>query len=138
MYGYLFLAIIAVFSWFLVNLASFDESGPDSVLAKGPDFFSANYTKWQMDEQGVLKNKLFADKMVHYRDDGKTHFTNPQYTLFSDSNNNVKHQQTPPWVITSDSGISSADGKDLLLNGKVAKNLYTSNLFLKLKSICLL
>ena len=30
------------------------------------------------------------------------------------------NEKTPPWVIKSETGILSGDGKDLLLNGKVA------------------
>ena len=29
------------------------------------------------------------------------------------------NEKTPPWIIKSETGILSADGKDLLLNGKV-------------------
>ena len=49
--------------------------------------------------------------MIHYSDDGTTHMVNP--IMF------FHNEKTPPWVIKSETGILSGDGKDLLLNGKV-------------------
>ncbi|WP_036248444.1 LPS export ABC transporter periplasmic protein LptC [Methylobacter sp. BBA5.1] len=109
-YIYLYIAIIAVMSWWLVKLTGVDEvraPAPDH----SPDYFSKGYTKWEMDETGKLKNKLLADKMTHYNDDGTTHLENP--VMF------FHKEKTPPWVVKSEAGILSADGKDLLLTGKV-------------------
>jgi lipopolysaccharide export system protein LptC len=110
-YSYLYLTIIAVMSWWLVKLTGVDELGRVVVPAHSPDYFSKGYTKWEMNEQGRPKSKLLADEMVHYSDDGTTHMVNPLMAFYS--------EETPPWIINSETGIMSADGKDLLLNGKV-------------------
>jgi lipopolysaccharide export system protein LptC len=108
---YLYLAIIALSSWWLVKLTGVDEIYHGQVPAHSPDYFSKGYTKWEMNELGILKSKLLSDEMIHYSDDGTTHMVNP--IMF------FHNEKTPPWVIKSETGILSGDGKDLLLNGKV-------------------
>lgn len=108
---YLYLVVIALISGWLVKLTGLDEIFHSQVPAHSPDYFSTGYTKWEMNELGTLKNKLLADKMVHYSDDGTTHMTNPIMFFYN--------EKTPPWVVKSETGILSRDGKDLLLNGKV-------------------
>ncbi|WP_343034397.1 LPS export ABC transporter periplasmic protein LptC [Candidatus Methylobacter favarea] len=98
-------------SWWLVKLTGLDETGRGLVPAHSPDYFSEGYAKWEMNELGKLKTKLLADKLIHYSDDRTTHLTNP--LMF------FHNEKTPPWVIKSETGILSADGKNLLLNGKV-------------------
>jgi len=108
---YLYLAIIALMSGLLAKLTDLDEIYHGQVPAHSPDYFSKNYAKWEMNELGTLKNKLFADEMIHYSDDGTTHMVNPVMFFYN--------EKTPPWVVKSESGILSGDGKDLLLSGKV-------------------
>ncbi len=110
-YSYLYLVIIAVMSWWLVKLTGMDELGRIVIPAHSPDYFSKGYTKWEMNERGKPKSKLLADEMIHYSDDGITHLGNPVMFFYN--------EKTPPWIIKSETGILSADGKDLLLNGKV-------------------
>jgi lipopolysaccharide export system protein LptC len=110
-YNYLFLSIIAVMSWWLVKLTGLDEFSRVAVPAHSPDYFSKGYTKREMSEFGRPKSKLIADEMTHYSDDNTTHLGNPVMTFYND--------KSPPWIIKSETGILSADGKDLLLNGKV-------------------
>jgi lipopolysaccharide export system protein LptC len=109
---YLYLVVIALISGWLVKLTGLDVVFYSPVPpAHSPDYFSTGYTKWEMNELGRLKNKLLADKMIHYSDDGTTHMLNP--VMF------FHNEKTPPWVVNSETGILSGDGKDLLLNGKV-------------------
>jgi len=109
--GYLYLLIIAVMSWWLAKLTGTDEFGHITVPAHSPDYFSKGYTKWEMSELGRPKSKLIADEMTHYSDDSTTHMVNPLMFFYN--------ERTPPWIIKSETGVLSADGKDLLLNGKV-------------------
>ena len=108
---YLCLGVVALISWWLVKLTGVDELYHGQVPAHSPDYFSKGYTKLEMNELGTLKNKLLADEMIHYSDDGATHMVNP--IMF------FHNEKTPPWVIKSETGILSGDGKDLQLNGKV-------------------
>ncbi|MFI3154920.1 MAG: LPS export ABC transporter periplasmic protein LptC [Methylococcaceae bacterium] len=108
---YPYLIIIAVLSWCLIKLAGVDELNRIAVPAHSPDYFSKGYSKWEMNDLGRPNSKLLAEAMIHYSDDGTTHLENPIMFFYND--------KTPPWVIKSETGILSADGKDLLLNGKV-------------------
>jgi lipopolysaccharide export system protein LptC len=110
-YHYLYLGIIALMSWWLVKLTGLDEIGRGLAPPHSPDYFSKGYAKWEMNELGRLKSKLLADELIHYGDDKTTHLTNP--LMF------FHNEKTPPWIIKSETGILSADGKNLLLNGKV-------------------
>ncbi|MGR9114997.1 MAG: LPS export ABC transporter periplasmic protein LptC [Gammaproteobacteria bacterium] len=108
---YSYAAILAVLSWWLLELTGSDET-PSRVLNKShtPEYFSAGYIKWEMDEAGKLKSKLIAKTMTHYGDDGTTHLQTPALTLVN--------KEAPPWIIQSETGIVSADGKQILLEGK--------------------
>lgn len=108
---YLYIVIIAAASWLLIKLTGMDEAERAAVPAHSADYFSKAYSKWEMDERGKLSSKLLADKMVHYSDDGTTHLDNPVMFFYN--------EQTPPWIIKSETGLRSADGKNILLNGKV-------------------
>jgi len=109
---YLYLAVIALMSWWLVKMTGVEEIFHVPTPAHSPDYSSKGYTKWEMNELGTLKNKLLADEMIHYSDDSTTHMVNPIMYFHN--------EKTPPWVVKSETGILSGDGKDLLLNGKVA------------------
>ncbi len=109
---YLYLAGIAAASWVLVKFTGPEEAERISAPAHSADYFSKGYSKWEMDERGKLNSKLLADRMVHYSDDGTTHLDNPVMFFYN--------EQTPPWIIKSETGIRSADGKNILLNGKVS------------------
>lgn len=107
---YIYLGLIAIFSWGLVKLTGLDEEDRMLLQAHSADYFSKKYTKWEMNELGRLKTKLIADSLIHYSDDKTIHTANPVMSFYNET--------TPPWVIKAQTGILSADGKDLLLNGK--------------------
>ena len=111
---YLTFAMIAAASWLLIKLTGLDEGERVAVPAHSADYLSTGYSKWEMDERGKLSSKLLAEKMVHYSDDGTTHLDKPEMFFYN--------EQTPPWIIKSETGIRSADGKTILLNGKVTAN----------------
>lgn len=110
---YFYLSVLALLSWVLVELTGGEMiSRLSGASPHSPDYFSTGYTKWEMGTDGREKNKLTADKMTHYQDDGTTHLENPVMVFLND--------KTPPWVVKSQSGILSADGKVLQLQGKVS------------------
>ncbi|MDP2902585.1 MAG: LPS export ABC transporter periplasmic protein LptC [Methylovulum sp.] len=111
----LYLAIIALISWILLNLTGLDKANRGSLPAHSPDYYSTGYTKWEMSEIGTLKNKLHADKMTHFSDDHTTLMDKPVFFSFSGK----KQVDTPPWIIASETGLLAADGKMLLLSGQV-------------------
>ncbi len=108
---YLVLVFLLLGSWFLADV--FDQKqGKEFVAADhSPDYFSVGYYKKEMSLQGIAKNELIADKLIHYIDDGTTHLEKPVMTLYN--------SDQPPWIIKSNSGILGADRENLLLSGKV-------------------
>ena len=108
---YLYMAVIALMSWWLAELTGVIEINHEQAPAHSPDYFSKGYTKWEMNESGTLKKQLLAEEMIHYSDDGTTHMVKPVMFFFK--------EKTPPWIVKSETGILSGDGKDLLLNGQV-------------------
>jgi lipopolysaccharide export system protein LptC len=109
-YNYVIVSVIALLSWWLVKLTVVDSTSNRDAIAHSADYFSNGYSKWEMSATGRLKTKLIANKMLHYKDDGTIHLDKPVMTFI-----NVG---TPPWVIRSETGIVSADGKTVFLNGK--------------------
>lgn len=106
---YLSITAVAIVSWGLVSLIVDDEESQETIAHGGAEYFSNGYTKWEMDATGKLKNKLIADKVIHY-DDDTTHSVKPVMFFYN--------EKTQPWVVRAETGILSADGKDLFLNGK--------------------
>lgn len=110
-YRYLYLILIAVTSWGMVLMIGPNDFNRITVPVHSPDYFSKGYIKWEMGELGQLKSKLVADEMIHYSDDSTTQLIKPLMFFYN--------EKTPPWVIQSETGSLSADGKNVLLNGKV-------------------
>jgi lipopolysaccharide export system protein LptC len=107
---YLTLMTVALVSWGLIRLIEGDGEQRSIAPAHSADYFSTGYTKFEMNELGKLSKKLIAEQVMHYSDDDTTHTVNPLMFFYN--------EKTPPWVIKAQAGVLSADGKDLLLNGK--------------------
>ncbi|MCK4493731.1 MAG: LPS export ABC transporter periplasmic protein LptC [Methylococcales bacterium] len=136
-----FLALsLAGLSWWLVEffrLPDDEKRKPPALsIQKSPNYFSKGYLKKEMDKNGFLKSKLAAQEMNHYSNEGITKMLKPVMTLYN--------SKAPPWVIRSELGILSNNGKDLQLKGKVfihrnksegvrELGIETSNLNVKLK-----
>jgi lipopolysaccharide export system protein LptC len=110
----LLLVFLLLGSWFLADI--FDKKHTQEFIAAdhSADYFSVGYYKKEMNQQGIAKNELIAEKLIHYIDDGTIHLQKPVMTLHN--------ADTPPWVIKSESGILAADRENLMLSGKVFIN----------------
>lgn len=111
---YVFLAILALLSWWLAKYSGLVETSKATATRTIPDYFSKGYTKWDMDETGALKSKLVAEEMTHYAAYWATHTKKPVMHFLNEKN--------PPWIVEAATGVLSSDGKKLLLNGKVTVN----------------
>jgi len=111
---YVFFAFLALFSWWLAEYSALIETTKAKVSAKEPDYFSKGYSQWEMDETGHLKSKLKAEEMMHYAGYWATHTKKPVMEFVNENK--------PPWIIESETGILSNDGKKLQLKGKVVIN----------------
>jgi lipopolysaccharide export system protein LptC len=140
--SYSLAVILAGASWWLVEVFRFEYNAQEAATQAAKhsvDYFSSGYLRKDMNEQGVLKSELSAQGILHYSDDGVTHIDKPKLILYNPDNTAI-----PPWIVQSESGTLSADGKNLLLNGKVSidrnaaagvrqVNILTSNLHVQPK-----
>lgn len=113
---YTFVLLLAAISWGLVEIYRVEyQTGDGSIEAPkhSADYFSKGYLRKDLNEQGQLKSELVAESILHYSDDDTTHIDNPKLTLYNSD------PTVPPWVIKSEKGILSANGENLLLQGKV-------------------
>lgn len=108
---FLILGVLVLLSWWLVKLSEQGDATEYIRASNVIDYYSHGYHKIEMSAEGIPKNELIADSMLHYSGDGATHLQNPVMYLFN--------QDVPPWVIQSESGILSRNGENLQLNGKV-------------------
>lgn len=107
---YLFIALLALLSWWLAEYTGLVETGKPKKTPNTPDYFSKGYIKWDMNEAGKLKSKLEAEEMTHFPGYWATHTKKPVMEFV--------YEEKPSWTIASETGVLSNDGKKLLLNGK--------------------
>ncbi len=103
--------VLGVVSWWLVEYFAGEVTVIKQVPPHSPDYFSIGYNKIEMDLTGKPENELVTDRMMHYSDDNTIEMLNPVMTFYN--------EETPPWVVSSETGLLSADRQDLFLNGKV-------------------
>jgi len=113
--GNILLIIIFLFlagaTWWLNN-RHVESSDSQQVAAQHvPDFYMENIVSTEMDGNGRPARQLFAQKIVHFSDDNSSDYLKPRLS--------VLEQDKPPWQIRAASAHQSADGKTLLLQGKV-------------------
>ncbi|MCB1857726.1 MAG: LPS export ABC transporter periplasmic protein LptC [Gammaproteobacteria bacterium] len=106
--GGLVLVLVAVSGWLArkaeVELAY--QHQPHS-----PDYFLEGFVAISLGENGKPDKRLAAKRMVHYPDDDTTELTEPWMTVYDG--------EAPPWETRSETGLVSADGEKILLQGSV-------------------
>lgn len=105
---YVYVSIAALLSWGLVQLNERHDAEV-KIAQNSPDFMSKGYYKKQMNSDGLPKSELLAKHMLHFKDDGSTHFDEPVMTLY--------HPGQAPWIIKAEQGVMEKDGDNLLLLG---------------------
>ena len=108
---YFILTVLVLLSWLAADRMAPKPNKIQTTAGHRPDSFSKQFTKITMTEEGKPKNKLIADAMVHYKDDDTTELEKPVFTYFN--------EESPPWVVHSDSGLIGAEGETIFLSEKV-------------------
>lgn len=108
------LAGMALVSWWLAELLTPPPEIAKPVKDHSIDYYALRFTRTEMKVDGTPKSRLSSERMGHYVDDNSSELTKPVMLFFN--------EDAPPWVVNSDTGAISGDGKTILLNGKATLN----------------
>ncbi len=108
---YLGALLVALISWGVATLVKQTDVEEMVAIKGGAEYFSRGYKKIEMGENGLPESILTASKMTHFSQDGRTHLEQPFMLL--------NNQDGSPWNIQSETGVVSAEGDALFLQGKV-------------------
>ena len=115
---WLLLASLALITTWLVHNLEKDLSTSFTMSDHIPDYILYHFQSVQLNEQGYLKSRLMAEKMVHYLQ-AKTELTTPSMVFY-------QHQQ-PVWKIQAERGEISSDDNEIWLLGQTHWQRYTTN-----------
>jgi lipopolysaccharide export system protein LptC len=113
----LLVSLTLVTTWLVRNFEK-DLSSSSQMSDHIPDYVLYHFQSTQLNEQGYLKSRLIAEKMVHYLQ-AKTELTTPTMVFY-------QHQQ-PVWKIQAERGEISSDDNEIWLLGQTHWQRYTSN-----------
>lgn len=103
--------VTAVLTFWLARHLNTDSNTILSDHTRSPDYFSKNFKLTEMNPDGSPKQTLASKHLTHYDDNNTTNLEQPILTLFDPI--------LPPWIIRSEMGNISANGKHINLDGKV-------------------
>jgi len=108
---YYFILVLALVSWWLSKLTISEHTEVNVIPTHSPDYFSYDYLKTEMDNDGILKSEVRAEKVTHFNSSDEAELDKLIMTIYKPN--------SPPWVIRSETGTVPAGGRDVFLNGKV-------------------
>lgn len=131
-YYFIVLLCVGLFSTWLFIQVSHDDLTQQPFDPHSPDAYATKITLTEFDDQGHIKDHLYADNAFHYIND-VTKFTKPKAILYktddAEASNDVSvagmmtmqapSAQTPPWVISANNGKLYDNGNVLDLWGNV-------------------
>ena len=97
--------------WLQFGLIDREQVVFDGHERHDPDYYIENFTAVGMDEKGVRRYVLEAERLVHYPDDDTALLDNPHIIQYEEG--------APPRHTYSESGWISSDGNEVLLTGNV-------------------
>lgn len=100
-FSIILIIVVAVSSWIAVNVAR-SMLKPTSISTNESDFFMTNVEYTQMDENGMMRNQIYTNKMEHYPKDDHYTFNAPHIEMIDKDNN--------PWKIEAKQGTSEKNG----------------------------
>ncbi len=104
-------ALLALLSWWLKDTASPTKPSVDGKIRHDPDYYAENLVTFTMDQTGNVNYRLAVSHVEHFPDDDRLQLLKPQMIFYQD--------QHPQWTITSENGVVTANGKEILLSNNV-------------------
>ncbi len=124
--GWILLISLALITFVLLSNLEKDLSISPKISHHIPDYTLHHFQSIQMDEQGYLKSRLIAEKMVHYVET-KTELTSPLMVFYKEGN--------PAWTVQAQTGEVSSDGNEIWLLGQTRLEQHKSSQVEKLEII---
>ncbi len=103
--------LLALLSWWLKGTALPTRPAVDNKIRPAPDYYAENLVTYSMDQTGNLHYQLTVSYIEHYPDDDSLLLLKPQMIFYQN--------QRPQWTITSENGVVTANGKEVLLSNNV-------------------
>lgn len=98
-------------AWLVARLDTGVTQDPGTPAGDVPDLYMVNFTTTTMNQQGRPDRRLSAERMAHFPATGIQEFVRPHLSLYQESGE--------PWQVSSERGVLSADGDELMLLGEV-------------------
>jgi lipopolysaccharide export system protein LptC len=108
------LALLLAASGYLAWWLQGEEADPGTTETRDdhrPDYTAEQIAITAMGVTGRPDRRLVARKARHYEQAGETELDDPKLTLF--------REDEPPWLVRSERGRISEDGKEIFLQGPV-------------------
>ena len=102
---------LAAGSAWLLNRVTSGKPRMARELLHQPDYYMENFTTLNMEQNGILKNRLQAEYMAHYPDDDTTELVKPRLE--------IPREDNQPINIIADKGWVTANNEVILLTGNV-------------------
>ncbi len=104
------LVLVGLSGWWLQEL---DEDAPREKTEPrhDPDYYMVNFTRTEMDLEGIPKNQLSAEHMQHFPDDDTIELVEPRLELYK--------QASRTWYVSAEKGWVTSDNEVILLYGEV-------------------
>ena len=88
-----------------------DIGGQQETRPHEPDYYIEDMIRNTLDENGAIKNILYADLVTHYPDDDSTELEKPRMEIYNG--------KSDPWYVIAERGWVSAGSEVVLLHGEV-------------------
>lgn len=100
---------LAVATWLLQ--ATWHRREVEPARTHTPDYYGTGLQIAALDEEGKVRHRLKARKMLHYDDTDTTELDAPRLEVYD--------PEQPPWKVKAEKGWVSPDGEEVLLQGEV-------------------
>jgi LPS export ABC transporter protein LptC len=116
----LFLALLTLGSWVLLNYFEGLHSSEGGDPNASPDYRLESFVQTQYDLEGHRSRVLKGEKLVHFEKDDRNFLTQPRMQIFS-TDPTTWHDgiEPPPWHIRADAGETWHGSEQILLTGNV-------------------
>lgn len=98
-------------SWWLTRHAAKPVAVPDAAALHEPDYVIENFVGSAMNEQGIRKYLLSAQRLTHYPHDDTAHFVEPVLVQYLPDGAQV--------TTRAETGVMPGDGREIVMTGNV-------------------